>query len=104
MTWPGDLNFGDLDLKFSGKLRKSCSNSYAKKPKGGGCSNIPPVGRGLTVYGNGTSKKRDRIQKILNLSPRVITGRKNDHISDVQREARAGVDFDLRSPKVKVTD
>ena len=41
----------------------------------------------LTVYGNGTSKNLDRIQKILNFSARVITGRKKfDHISDVQRE------------------
>ena len=25
-----DLTFGDLGLKFSGKLRNSCPNSYAK--------------------------------------------------------------------------
>ena len=25
-----DLTFGDLDLKFSGKLWNSCANSYAK--------------------------------------------------------------------------
>ena len=29
LTWPGDLTLGDLDLKFSGKLRHSCPNSYA---------------------------------------------------------------------------
>ena len=41
----------------------------------------------LTVYGNGTAKNLDRLQKILNFSARVITGRKQfDHISDVQRE------------------
>ena len=31
LTWPGDLTLGDLDLQFSGKLRSSCPNSYAKK-------------------------------------------------------------------------
>ena len=41
----------------------------------------------LTVYGNGTAKNMDRIQKILNFSARVISGRKKyEHISDVQRE------------------
>ena len=41
----------------------------------------------LTVYGNGTVKNSDRLQKILNFSARVVSGRKKyDHISDVQRE------------------
>ena len=41
----------------------------------------------LTVYGNGTVKNLDKIQKILNFSARVISGRRKfDHISDVQRE------------------
>ena len=41
----------------------------------------------LSVYGNGTLKNLDRIQKVLNFSARVISGRKKfDHISDVQRE------------------
>ena len=40
----------------------------------------------ITVYGNGTAKNLDRIQKILNFSARVISGRKKyEHISDVQR-------------------
>ena len=40
----------------------------------------------LSVYGNGTAKNLDRVQKILNFSARVISGRrKYDHISDVQR-------------------
>ena len=30
LTWSGDLTLGDLDLKFSGKLRNICPNSYAK--------------------------------------------------------------------------
>ena len=41
----------------------------------------------LTVYGKGTAKNLNRVQKILNLSARVITGRKKfDCIFDVQRE------------------
>ena len=31
LTWPDDLTLDDLDLQFSGKLRNSCPNSYAKK-------------------------------------------------------------------------
>ena len=39
----------------------------------------------LTVYGNGTAKNLDRIQKIINFSARVISGRrKYDHVSDVR--------------------
>ena len=57
MTWPGALTFGDLDLKFSGKLWNSSPNIYsknggaaaiAKKTRGGGVKH-PPVGRGLMV-------------------------------------------------------
>ena len=41
----------------------------------------------LTVYGNGSAKNVERVQKILNFSARVISGRKrHEHISDVQRE------------------
>ena len=52
--------FGDLDLKFSGKLRNSCPNSYAKKRRRGappffryrektqgGMFKHPPFGCGL---------------------------------------------------------
>ena len=39
----------------------------------------------LAVYGNGSAKNCDRIQKILNFAARVISGkRKFDHISDVR--------------------
>ena len=34
LIWPGGLTLGDLDLKFSGKLRNIWPNSYAKKPQG----------------------------------------------------------------------
>ena len=54
LTWSGDLTLGDLDLKFSGKLRNSCPNSYAKplfsyreKNLRGLFTPPPPVGRGL---------------------------------------------------------
>ena len=43
LSWPGDLTFGNLHLNFSGKLRKSCPNSYAKNLRGV----HPPVERGL---------------------------------------------------------
>ena len=60
MTWPGDLTFGDLDLKFSGMLRNSCPNSYAKnggaarcreKNSGGVFTSPPPSWvRVKTIY------------------------------------------------------
>ena len=34
LIWPGDLTLGDLDLKFSGKLRNIWPNSYAKNLRG----------------------------------------------------------------------
>ena len=41
----------------------------------------------LTVFGNGTDKNMQRIQKILNFALRVISGRRKfDHISDVRDE------------------
>ena len=30
LTWPGDLIFGDLDLKFSGNLWNSCPNRHRR--------------------------------------------------------------------------
>ena len=43
----------------------------------------------LAVYGNGSGKNSDRIQKILNFSARVISGRRKfDHISDVREGLR----------------
>ena len=47
LTWPGDLTFGDLDLKLSGLLQNSCPNSCTKNggaaaKKTRGCSNTPP--------------------------------------------------------------
>ena len=43
----------------------------------------------LTVYGNGTQKNFDRIQKILNFSARVIFGRRKfDHVSDLREQLR----------------
>ena len=39
----------------------------------------------LTVYGNGTQKNFDRLQKILNFAARVIFGRRKfDHVSDLR--------------------
>ena len=39
----------------------------------------------LTVYGNGTKKNFQRIQKILNFAARVIFGRRKfDHVSDLR--------------------
>ena len=39
----------------------------------------------ISVYGNGTKKNMDRIQKVLNFGARVISGRRKfDHISDVR--------------------
>ena len=39
----------------------------------------------LTVYGNGTKKNFDRLQKILNFAARVIFGRRKfDHVSDLR--------------------
>ena len=43
----------------------------------------------LTVYGNGTQKNFDRLQKILNFAARVIFGRRKfDHVSDLRQKAR----------------
>ena len=37
----------------------------------------------ITVYGTASAKSMDRVQKVINFSARVITGRrKHDHISD----------------------
>ena len=41
----------------------------------------------LPVYGNGTKKNMDRIQKILNFAAKVIYGRKKfDHVSDLREQ------------------
>ena len=41
----------------------------------------------LTVYGNGSQKNFDRIQKILNFAARVIFGRRKfDHVSDLRQK------------------
>ena len=41
----------------------------------------------LSVYGNGTQKNFDRIQKILNFAARVIFGRRKfDHVSDLRQK------------------
>ena len=43
----------------------------------------------LTVYGNGSQKNFDRIQKILNFAARVIFGRRKfDHVSDLRDQLR----------------
>ena len=43
----------------------------------------------LAVYGNGTQKKFDRIQKILNFAARVIFGRRKfDHVADLRERLR----------------
>ena len=41
----------------------------------------------LTVYGNGSQKNFDRLQKILNFAARVIFGRRKfDHVSDLRKK------------------
>ena len=46
---------------------------------------ILPINYCLTVYGNGTHKIFDRLQKILNFAARVIFGRRKfDHVSDLR--------------------
>ena len=43
----------------------------------------------LTVYGNGSKKNFDRIQKILNFAARVIFGRRKfDHVSDLREQLK----------------
>ena len=43
----------------------------------------------LTVYGNGTQKNFDRIQKILNFAARIIFGRRKfDHVTDLREQLR----------------
>ena len=63
LTWPGDLTLNDMDLIFSGKLRNSCSKSYAKNLRG--CKKLkilrgvfkqpPPLGES---YGQGQVKSQ----------------------------------------------
>ena len=46
---------------------------------------ISRVQYSLTVYGNGSQKNFDRLQKILNFAARVIFGRRKfDHVSDLR--------------------
>ena len=60
LTWPGDLTLGDLDLKFSGKLRYSCRTAMQKMVSQG-CVFNPPVGGGL----NKRCMVRDRIGNVV---------------------------------------